>query len=210
MRRVVIMLMLGTLVWAPPDTGVARESAKTLSRQALKECNLGRQAKERAVRLAHFQKGQGLAERAVTLDERHAGAHFALFCSLGEQLRIDGENLTSVFGARKVMGALDRTLELDPNHLEALTCKGTLLVRLPALLGGDPQKGEEILQEVIKKDRKAVSARLTLARIYAERGDHEAAIRLAARAVKIAKANRYTELIPAAETTLAELRQART
>ena len=210
MRRVVIVLMLGTLLWAPPDTGVARETAKSLSRQALQECQLGRQAKERAVRLAHFQKGQGLAERAVALDDRYADAHFALFCSMGEQLRIDGETIGSVFGARKVMGVLDRTLELDPNHIDALTCKGTLLVKLPALLGGDPQKGEEILQEVVKKDRKAVSARLTLARIYAERGDREAAIRLASRAVKIAKANRYTDLIPEAETTLAELRQART
>jgi len=209
MRRIVIVLMLGALLWAPPDTGVARQTAKSLSRQALQECQLGRQAKDRAVRLAHFQKGQGLAERAVALDDRHADAHFALFCSMGEQLRIDGETIGSVFGARKVMGALDRTLELDPNHIDALTCKGTLLVRLPTLLGGDSQKGEEILQEVIKKDRKAVSARLTLARIYAERGNHEAAIRLAARALKIAKANRYTELIPEAETTLAELRQAR-
>lgn len=209
MRRIVTVLMLGALLWAPPDTGVARETAKSLSRQALKECHLGRQAKERAVRLAHFQKGQGLAERAVALDGRHADAHFALFCSMGEQLRIDGETIGSVFGVRKVMGALDRTLELAPNHIDALTCKGTLLARLPALLGGDPQKGEEILREVIKKDRNAVSARLMLARIHAERGDHEAAIRLAARALKIAKANRYTELIPEAETTLAELRQAR-
>ena len=210
MRRILTVLMLGTLLWAPPDTSVARQTAKSLSRQALQECEFGRQAKERAVRLAHFQKGQALAERAVALDERYADAHFALFCSMGEQLRIDGEGIGSVFGVRKVMGALDRTLELDPKHLDALTCKGTLLVRLPGLLGGDPQKGEEILQQVIKKDRKAVSARLTLARLYAERGDHEAAIRLAAKALKIAKANRYKGLIPEAQATLAELRQART
>jgi cytochrome c-type biogenesis protein CcmH/NrfG len=108
------------------------------------------------------------------------------------------------------MEPLDRALELDPNHLDALSSKGTLLVKLPAVLGGDPEKGEEMLKQVIKRDRTAISARLTLARLYAERGEHDAAIRLAAKALKIAKANGYTEFIPEAEATLTELRQART
>jgi hypothetical protein len=59
--------------------------------EAQKECDLGRVAKGRAVRLAHFQKGQALAERAMASDDQLADAHFALFCSLGEQMRIDRE-----------------------------------------------------------------------------------------------------------------------
>jgi len=210
MRRVVTVLMVMGLLCAAPDTSVARETAKSLSRQALKECNLGRQAKDRAVRLAHFQKGQSLAERAVALDDRFADAHFALFCSKGEQLRIDGESLRAAWGLSKVMEPLDRTLELDPNHLDALSSKGTLLVKLPAVLGGDPDKGEEMLKQVIKRDRTAISARLALARLYAERGDHDAAVRLAEKALKIAKTNGYREFIHEAETTLADLRQAGT
>ncbi len=209
MRPVVTVLMLVSLLWATPGTGVARETAKSLSRQALKECDLGRQAGARDARLAHFQKGQVLAERAVALDDRHADAHFALFCSKGEQLRIDGENLSAAWGLRKIMEPLDRTLELNPNHVDALTTKGTLLVRLPTLMGGDPEKGEELLKQAIRNDRKAISARLTLARVYAERGDHDASIKLAGQAVKIAKADRRKEWIPEAQATLAELRQAR-
>ena len=184
---------------------LAQESATGLSAEAQKECDLGRAAKARAVRLAHFRHSQALAERAVTSDEQLADAHFALFCSLGEQMRIDGESFSSVFGFRRMMAALNRTLELNPEHLDALSSKGTFLVRLPAFLGGDAAKGERMLRQVIQRDPKAVSARVTLAKVYAAQGDRQQAIALASEALQLAQSERRADLLPEAQATVAEL-----
>jgi tetratricopeptide (TPR) repeat protein len=191
--------------------GIARaeESAKQLSTKAQEECDLGRRANDRADRLAHFEKSRVLAERAVALDDKLADAHFALFCSLGERSRIDGEkSVGAVAGFGKVMQELDRTLELDPDHLDALSSKGAFLIRLPVLLGGNAKKGEEMLRRVIQRDPRSISARLTLAKAYAARGKEAEAITLATDALKFARADRRADLIPEAEATLAELRSA--
>lgn len=161
---------------------------------------------DRAMRLAHFQQGQGLGERAVAADEGSADAHFALFCNLGELLRIDGESLTSLFGLRRMLKEIDRTLEIDPTHIGALSAKGTLLVRLPSVLGGDSEQGERLLQQVIKRAPEAVNARLALARARCKHGHHREAVTLAADALALAKEYKQIEFVPEAE---AVLRQAR-
>jgi len=201
----VFAILLGVLSSAPGSASV-HKSAKELSAKALRECNLGRRVQERSIRLTHFERSQALAERAITLDDQVANAHFALFCSLGEQMRIDGENLSSLLEFRRMMKELDRTLELNPNHLGALSSKGILLVRLPVVLGGDAAKGEQMLWRVIQRDPKAVNARLTLAKTYAARGDRHEAIALATRALKIARAEHLADQIPQAHATLRELR----
>lgn len=202
--QVARFIVVGWLVL--PSPGLAGGSASELTKQARLECVQGRAAKERGARLAHFQRGQALAEQAVALNEQHADAHFALFCNLGEQLRIDGEAITSVFGFRRMMNELDRTLELNPGHLDALSAKGTLLVRLPAMLGGDPEQGEQLLQQVIKREPKAVNARLALAKVRCERGRHREAVTLASDALTIARKHRRTEFIPEAKAVLRQVR----
>ncbi|MEW6245691.1 MAG: tetratricopeptide repeat protein [Nitrospirota bacterium] len=189
-----------------PAVASAMESATELTVQAQRECELGRLARERDKRLAHFVRGQALAERAVALDERHADAHFALFCSLGEQVRIDGERITSVFGFRRVMKELDRTLELAPNHLDALSAKGTFLVRLPALFGGNVEKGEDLLRQVIQREPRAVNARLSLAKSYCARGRHDEAMTLALQALELAQAHQRADFLPEARALISQVR----
>jgi hypothetical protein len=189
-----------------PMPSPAEISAKYLAKQALQECNHGRMAKERETRLAHFLEGQALAEQAVALDEQYADAHFSLFCNLGEQLRIDGESIKSAFGFRRMMNELNRTLELNPRHLDALSAKGTLLVKLPDILGGDKEKGERLLQQVVKRAPQAVNARLALARVRCERGRHQEAVTLASDALTIARQHKRDEFIREARTVLQQLR----
>jgi tetratricopeptide (TPR) repeat protein len=189
-----------------PGVSVAQESSQQLSASALKECDLGRRATDRDARLAHFERSQALAEHALSLNDELADAHFARFCSLGEQLRIDGEDFSSVFGFRRVMKELDRTLELNPDHLDALSSKGTLLVRLPALLGGDEEKGEQMLRHVIQRAPRAINARLSLAKTYAAHGNRQEAIALATKALEIAQSDQRADLIPEAQITVSELR----
>jgi len=173
----------------------------------MKECYEGRVTQDRTSRVGHFEKGQILGEQAVALDDRSADAHFALFCNLGELMRIDGElSITSVMGFRRMMKELDRTLELAPEHLDALSAKGTFLIRLPPLLGGDREKGEKLLQYVLQKGPQAVNARLSLAKSYCANGRHSEALVLASEALDIAQAQRMDDFTPEAARVLAQLK----
>lgn len=205
--RITVAGILAVSAGLVPTPSWAEDPAKNLARKALQECEQGRLATGRDARLAHFQQGQAVAEQAVATNEQSADAHFALFCNLGEQLRLDGESLTSVFGFRRMMSELDRALEIDPTHIDALSAKGTLLVKLPGLLGGDSEKGEQLLQHVIKRAPKAVNARLALAKVRCERGSHQEAVALASDALAIARKDGRTTFVHEAKTVL---RQART
>ena len=198
----VLMMLIPSGILLLPSTTMAESSGGTLPKQALDQCHQGRLAKDRDTRLAHFQQGQRLGEQAVAEDEGSAEAHFALFCNLGELLRIDGETLTSLFGLRRMMKELDRTLEIAPTHLEAISAKGTLLVKLPGLLGGDVKEGERLLQQVIDQAPQAVNARLALARVRCERGRHDEAAALASMALVIAQKQKQLDFVPEAEAML--------
>lgn len=198
----VLIMLISSGILLLPSTTMAESSGGTLPKQALDQCHQGRLAKDRDTRLAHFQQGQRLGEQAVAEDEGSADAHFALFCNLGELLRIDGETLTSLFGLRRMMKELDRTLEIAPTHLEAISAKGTLLVKLPGLLGGDVKEGERLLQQVIDQAPQAVNARLALARVRCERGRHDEAAALASMALVIAQKQKQLDFVPEAEAML--------
>ena len=185
------LMIIGT---GSPPLSMAQDSAKELSQKALHECHNGRSAKERHIRLAHFERGRALAEEAVELDNQLADGHFALFCNHGEKLRLDGHNLSSVLEFKRVMDELDQTLALNPNHIDALSSKGTFLVKLPWILGGDPAAGERMLRRVIKEAPEAVNARLVLAKSCEARGEHEEAVSLAEEALKYAIKNQRKTL----------------
>lgn len=207
--RIALTLSLGILALFP-SLSTAHETAKALSVKALEECDIGRRTTERHVRIGHFEKSQTLAEQAVALDEQSADAHYALFCTLGEQLRIDGEKLTSVFGLRRMIKELDRTLELNPDHIDAVSAKGTMLTRLPGMLGGDAQRGEQMLRQVIQRDQRAINARMVLAKIECGRGRHRDAMELATAALELARDEHRDDLIPEAEATVSSLKATET
>lgn len=196
-----VAITVGSLFLLPMSL-LAQDSRLSLSKQALEECERGRLATDRATRLAHFQHGQTLGEQAVASDEASAEAHFGLFCNLGELLRIDGESLTSIFGLRRMMHELDRALEINPGYIDALSAKGTLLVKLPGFLGGDLEKGEQLLQQVVRQAPKAVNARLALARVWCQKGRHDEAMVLASDALALAQKHQRVEFIPEAQALL--------
>lgn len=201
------LVLFGCWILANPDALLAQQSPQLLIHKAMTECHDGRVAQDRASRVGHFEKGQALGEQAVALDDRSADAHFALFCNLGELMRIDGElSITSVAGFRRITKELDRTLELAPDHLDALSAKGTFLVRLPFLLGGDREKGEKLLQYVLLKAPGSVNARLSLAKSYCANGRHGEAVALASEALDLAQAQRLDDFEPEAAKVLDQLR----
>jgi hypothetical protein len=201
------LVLLGCWILAIPSALLAQQSPQLLIQGAMKECNTGRVTQDRTSRVGHFEKGQALGEQAVALDDRSAEAHFALFCNLGELMRVDGEvNITSVMGFRRMTKELDRTLELAPDHLDALSAKGTFLVRLPSLLGGDRERGERLLLYVILKAPQSVNARLSLAKTYCADGRHSEALSLASEALDLAQTQKQDDFAPEAAKVLAQLR----
>ena len=102
-----------------PNAVLGQQLSQLLIDGAMKECHTGRIAQDRATRIAHFTKGEALGEQAVASDDQSAEAHFALFCNLGELMRIDGElSITSVMGLCRMTKELDRKRNL---HLITLT-----------------------------------------------------------------------------------------
>lgn len=202
MKRTFFVL-LGCVILASPSVILAQQSPQLLIHGAMTECYTGRITQDRASRVGHFEKGQAMGEQAVALDDRSADAHFALFCNLGELMRIDGElSITSVMGFRRMTKELDRTLELAPDHLDALSAKGTFLLRLPSLLGGDREKGEKLLRYVLLKSPQSVNARLSLAKSYCADGRHSEAISLASEALSLAQTQRLDDFVPEAAKVL--------
>jgi tetratricopeptide (TPR) repeat protein len=202
-------LLLGTLCVFAAMPVFGAETAATLAAGARAECEAGRRAEDRGARKEHFERGQALAERAVALDDANADAHFGIFCNRGELMRLDGETLSGALGLRRLMAEVDRTLELDPLHSDALSSKGQLLLRLPRLLGGDAQQGEAMLRRAIQLDPNAFSSRLILAKTCEARGDRDEALSFATRALQIAREQGRADKVAEAQATLAELRASR-
>ena len=187
----------------------AEPTALDLAKRGLAECEAGRRSTVRDERQGHFQQGQALADRAVALDGQSAEAHFAVFCNMGELMRLDGETLSSVFQLRRLTAEIDRALALNPEYTEAQAAKGILLIRLPRLLGGDAEKGETLLRRVLQKDPNAVESRLMLAKTCDARGDRDEAVAFATRALQIAREQGRADKVAEAQATLAELHAGR-
>jgi len=198
-----LMAILCCVVSVP--TVWAEESVQSLTNQAMEECQKGRRAQDAESRGVHFDRGRALAEKAVALDNQSPDAHFALFCSIGERMRSNGEVMFSVFEYGRMMEALDQTLALNPNHLDALSSKGTILIEIPEFLGGDDEKGEVMLRQVIKDEPESINARMVVARQCAERGDHQEAYELSKQALVLAKQQQRDDLLPEAEETFSEI-----
>lgn len=183
----------------------ATETAPALSARSIEVCEQGREATDRDVREHDFTEGLMLAEQAVALDDENAAAHFAVFCNMGEIMRLDGESISSVFQFRRLMTELNRALELDPDYTRAMASKGILLVRLPRLLGGDDAHGERLLRRVIEIDPSAVSSRLMLAEQCRQRGEMAEASAFAQRALEIASEQGRPDKVEEAQSILAKI-----
>lgn len=206
MTRCTLAIFLSISLALIAEQASAGSPVQQLTANAMQECTQGRLANSRADRIHHFASGQALGEQAVETDESSPDAHFALFCNLGEQLRVDGESLTSLFGFRRMMKELNRTLELAPDHLDALSAKGSVLTRVPGFLGGDKEKGESLLRHVISREPAAVNARLSLAKSYCAGGRHDEAVAIATKALDLAQSLQRADFIPEAQQVLSQLR----
>lgn len=127
-----------------------------------------------AVKIDLYREAEGLAEKALAAAPNSADAHFLLFAARGRRILADGakKNLFELPGLR---GSLDKAIELDPNHAHALASRGGVLLKLPALLGGDKGQALDDLQRAIVLNPSGPMTHLNLARAHLEHGDREKA-----------------------------------
>jgi len=179
-----------------PAAAAIRESYQCLE--------TGEASEDDTTKLYWYERGKEHAETAIREDANDPDAHFALFANWGRWLQIDGW-LKNSFKLPALRRELDRTIELDPNHADALAAKGGLYLQLPGFLGGDTSKAEGLLRRSIELDPAAVGARLELADCYVLQKQPDAARSLVATALRLAIEQKKLRFIKRANQLIAEL-----
>ena len=163
----------------------------------------GDSSDDNSIKLYWYSRGKDLADAAVREDEGNADAHFALFANWGRWLQTDGW-LKNAYHLPALRRELDRALEIDPNHPDALAAMGGLYVELPRFLGGDVAKAEPLLVRAIELDPLAVGARLELADRYMQMRQ-DGARDLATTARRLAVEQGKPHFVRRADALLAEI-----
>ena len=168
--------VVALLLWTAAARGGQPEIGGPVAREAFAICLEADQvpADERAAVLA---LGLSRAEEAVKADPQDAAAHFAIFCNLGKGLMSrSGWRLFGALGdLRRARKEIDLALALAPNYPGALAAKGSMLVQLPRLLGGDPDEGVRIAQSAVALAPDDAKIRLMLASVLQTVGQRDAA-----------------------------------
>lgn len=178
--------------------------AATVIRESYDCLEQGEASNDDAVKLKWYDRGKGLAEKAIQLDDRDADAHFAMFANWGRWLQTDGW-VKNAFQLPALWRELDRSLELEPNHPDALAAKGGLYLQLPGFLGGDLGKAEPLLLRSIAVDPNAVGARLELADCYLQQNRPAAARELATTALRLALAQHKQRFVARATALIEQI-----
>ena len=157
----------------------------TAIRESYRLLELGEETDDVKAKLDLYARGKALAEAAVRQEPQNAEAHFALFANWGRWLQTDGWFKNS-YHLPAVWKELDRTLELDPDHADALAAKGGMYLQLPRFLGGNVDKAVPLLARSIALDPHAAGARLELADCYLQQNRVDEARPLAFTALRLA------------------------
>lgn len=192
----------------PVDSGAVAgppEAAEHFASEAMARLRRAEDAPTADVEMAAYREALEFARRAVAADERNADAHFAMFASEGSIMLRTGASVNPI-NLMKVNRELDRALELNPRHADALAAKGGLYRQLPWVLGGDLSKAEDCLTRAVALDPNAVTARIELAATYRDMGQPERGLPLVERALQIAEGQGRRRKTAEAQHLLEELR----
>jgi tetratricopeptide (TPR) repeat protein len=201
------------LIFATASPSVAQRAAAALERgdaaqdlasHAVACMKRGEDALSPEAKLAAYREGLGLAKRALAIDDQNADAHFALFATEGRIMLLEGVTPNPI-SLLKVNQELERCLQLNPNHSDALAAKGGLYRQLPWVLGGNLDKAEECLKRAIEIDPNAVGARIELARTYRDKGRTELCEPLLTKAAELAQRMNKERQLGEARQLLTEL-----
>ena len=105
-------------------------------------------------------------EKAVELDDKNADYHFELGMMYAEDAR-DASIFRAPFIAGDIKEQFERTIELDPEHLQGRLGLAQFYLQAPGIAGGDVDKALEQAQIVVTMDE--MRGRFLLSQIYIEK-----------------------------------------
>lgn len=163
------------------------EAAQDLARRSLECLHRGEDAATKDARLTAYREGFELAKRAVQADDNNADAHFVNFANGGRVMLLEGA-VANPINLWTVNRELDRVLELNPNHVDALAARGGMYRQLPWVLGGSLEKAADYLGRAVQLDpNNAVGSRIELAETYRDMGHPERSVPLLEVAMQVAE-----------------------
>jgi len=210
-RAILFGLLCTTLLSASPVRAQKKaaalergEAAQELADQSIACLKQGEDLQDKQAKLAEYRQGLDLAQRAVVADDSNADAHFAVFANEGRIMLLEGA-VPNPLNLLKINRELDRCLQLNPNHADALAAQGGLYRQLPWVLGGDLDKAQTALNRAIELDPTAVGARIELAQLYRDRGQPTRSVELLREAATIAESMNKQRQLGEAQRLLTEL-----
>ncbi len=105
-------------------------------------------------------------EKAVELDDKNADYHFELGMMYAEDAR-DASIFRAPFIAGDIKEQFERTIELNPEHLQGRLGLAQFYLQAPGIAGGDVDKALEQAQIVVTMDE--MRGRFLLSQIYIEK-----------------------------------------
>jgi tetratricopeptide (TPR) repeat protein len=131
---------------------------------------------DKGKRQAAYEEGAKAAKLAFQLDESNADAHFFHALNLGNATRLQGVT-SGALVVNEIKSCLNRAIEINPKHAQALQMMGGMLLELPRFLGGSEKKAQDHLERAIAADGNYANARILVAKLYRKQGRVEDARR---------------------------------
>ncbi|MDH3503222.1 MAG: TRAP transporter TatT component family protein [Nitrospirota bacterium] len=136
----------------------------------------------REQKLAAFQEGARVAQKALNLRESSADAHFLYAANLGSAAELEGL-VAAALTIQELKDHVHRVLELDERNAQAHHMLGRMYEELPWVLGGDQEAAGDHLKKAVSLDNQYAPAGLDLARWYMKHGQSREAVRELTRVV---------------------------
>jgi len=127
-------------------------------------------------KLAAYDRGRDLGQRAVELAPRSEEAHLWYAINTGRWGQARGV-VRSLFLLPTVREELDVIFALNPKSVRGHALAGNVLFEVPGLLGGDRKKAEEHYRKALEIDPRFTVVRVDLARLLIATGRHDEARR---------------------------------
>ena len=131
---------------------------------------------DREKKLAAFQEGARIAQKALDIQESSADAHFLYAANLGSSAELEGL-VAAAFTVQQLKEHVHRVLEIDERYVPAHHMLGRMYQELPWFLGGDQKAAGEHLKMAVSLDARYAPARLDLARWYVKHGQNGEAVK---------------------------------
>jgi tetratricopeptide (TPR) repeat protein len=120
-------------------------------------------------KLQAYDRGRQAAKRVIEADPRHLVAHFWYATNTARWGQTNGV-VRSLVLLPEVKREIQTMFELDPTFTPAYVLAGNVYYEVPALLGGDLAKAEELFRKGLELDPRYTMLRVGLGKTLIKRG----------------------------------------